>query len=76
MADEIRIGDRVQVFLKSDFWKGAVPERQWFDGVVVRIDPYSAHRSFIWVQLDENAEGPRGNDRLISVLNLKNIRKI
>lgn len=72
MADEIEIGDRVQVFLKSDFWKS----EGWFDGVVVRIDPYSEHRSFIWVELDEEAEATRGRGRLISVLNPKNIRKV
>lgn len=69
MADEIKIGDRVQVFLKSDFWKS----EGWFDGAVVRIEPYSKHRSFIWVQLDETTESA---PRLISVLNPKNIRKI
>lgn len=68
MADEIKVNDRVDVFLKHlDGWRA---------GVVVRIDPYSAHRSFIWVQLDENAEASLGNDRLISVLNPKNIRKV
>ena len=61
MADEIKVNDRVEVFFKNlDDWRA---------GVVIRIDPYSAHRSFIWVRLDEN-------DRLISVLNPKNIRKI
>lgn len=72
MADEFRIGDRVQVFLKSEFWKS----EGWFDGAVVRIDPYSKHRSFIWVELDEDAEAVRGSGRLISVLNPKNIRKV
>lgn len=72
MADEIEIGDRVQVFLRSDFWKS----EGWFDGVVVRIDPYSEHRSFIWVELDEEAEAARESGRLISVLNPKNIRKV
>lgn len=72
MADEIKIGDRVQVFLNSIYWK----REGWFDGVVVRIDPYSAYRSFIWVQLDETAEAVHGEDRLISVLNPKNIRKV
>lgn len=80
MADEIRIGDRVQVFLKSEVWKSegvaVAPGRQWLDGVVVRIDPYSEHRNFIWVELDEEAEAARGGGRLISVLNPKNIRKV
>lgn len=80
MADKIEIGDRVQVFLRSDFWKSdggyVAPGRQWFDGVVVRIDPYSEHRSFIWVELDEEADRADGRGRLISVLNPKNIRKV
>ncbi len=62
----------MQVLLNSAFWKS----EGWFDGVVIRIDPYSAHRSFIWVQLDETAEAALGKDRLISVLNPKNIRKV
>jgi hypothetical protein len=72
MAEEIKVGDRVQIFLKSEFWKS----EGWFDGVVVRIDPYSEHRSFIWVELDEEAKALSGSGRLISVLNPKNIRKV
>lgn len=72
MPEEIKIGDRVQVFLNAEFWKS----EGWFDGVVVRIDPYSEHRSFIWVELDEEAEAMRSNGRLIAVLNPKNIRKV
>lgn len=72
MDDEIKVGDRVQVFLKSNFWKS----EGWFDGAVVRIEPYSAHRSFIWVQLDETTERAPRNGGLISTLNPKNIRKI
>jgi len=72
MAEEIKIGDRVQVFLDTKFWRS----EGWFDGVVVRIDPYSDHRSFFWVELDENPEAMPGKSaRLISVLNPKNIRK-
>ena len=72
MADEIKIGDRVQVFLDSAFWKS----EGWFDGTVVRIDPYSEHRSFYWVELNQDAEAMFGRGaRLISVLNPKNIRK-
>jgi hypothetical protein len=64
MADDIQIGDRVQVFLKAE--AGGIAG--WRDGTVVRIDPYSAHRSFYWVELD-------AHKGLISVLNPKNIRK-
>jgi predicted DsbA family dithiol-disulfide isomerase len=67
MADEIKIGDRVQVYLQTESQGG----ENWFDGVVVRIDPYSAHRSFFWVKLDEQST----SGGLISVLNPRNIRK-
>ncbi len=72
MAEEIKVGDRVEVCLTPGFWKA----EGWFAGVVVRIDPYSAYRSFIWVQLDESFDALQGKDRLISVLNPKNIRKV
>ncbi|MCC6985589.1 MAG: hypothetical protein IT309_04100 [Anaerolineales bacterium] len=68
MADEIKIGERVQVRLNVDAWGNA----GWFNGTVIRIDPYSAHRSFTWVKLDTEFNG----QGLISVLNPKNIRKI
>ena len=48
MAESIRIGDRIKVFLDSKFWKS----EGWFEGTVVRIDPYSKHRQFYWVELD------------------------
>jgi hypothetical protein len=72
MTDEIRIGDRVQVYLNAQTW-GC---EGWFDGTVVRIDPYSAHRSFYWVELDAEQTLPETATRPISVLNPKNIREI
>ena len=72
MPDDIRIGDRVQVFLNSKFWGS----EGWFEGTVIRIDPYSGHRSFYWVELDDDAQAlPGGGTKLISVLNPKNIKK-
>jgi len=72
MADEIKIGDRVQILLDAKVWGSD----GWFGGKVVRIDPYSQHRSFYWVELDEDpAVVLRKGTRLISVLNPKNIRK-
>ena len=72
MAEDIRIGDRVQVFLDSKFWKS----EGWFEGTVIRIDPYSQHRSFYWVELDDDAEAlPGRGTKMISVLNPKNIKK-
>jgi hypothetical protein len=72
MSEPIRVGDRVQIFLESKTW-GA---EGWFNGVVVRIDPYSEHRSFHWVELDTESQAMVGKGtRLISVLNPRNIRK-
>ncbi|HEY3472985.1 MAG TPA: hypothetical protein VGK56_00165 [Anaerolineales bacterium] len=72
MTDEIHIGDRVQIFLNAKSWGS----EGWFDGRVVRIDPYTKHRSFYWVELDEESAAALGKvARLISVLNPRNIRK-
>ena len=72
MADEIKIGDRVQIFLDAKVWGSD----GWFDGKVIRIDPYTEHRSFYWVELDDEAAAILGKGtRLISVLNPRNIRK-
>ena len=68
----LKVGDRVRVFLDSNFWKS----EGWFAGTVVRIDPYSTHRSFYWVELDmpvQSAQG--GQTNLVSVLNIRNIEK-
>lgn len=73
MTDEIQIGDRVQIFLNAKNWG----RDEWFSGTVVRIDPYSQHRRFYWVELDEEAEEfLGGNMKAVSVLNPRNIRKI
>ena len=73
MSEPIRIGDRVQIFLDGKKW-GA---EGWFEGRVVRIDPYSQHRSFHWVELEPGAAARLGRGvSLISVLNPKNIRKL
>jgi hypothetical protein len=73
MDQPIRIGDRVQVFLDSKTWRS----EGWFDGTVVRIDPYSEHRSFYWLELDEEASAVLGRGvKMISVLNPRNIRKL
>lgn len=73
MDKSIQIGDRVQVFLDSKAWTS----EGWFDGTVVRIEPYSEHRSFYWVELDHEATAVLGKGvKLISVLNPKNIRKV
>jgi len=72
MDDSIHVGDRVQIFLDSKTWGS----EGWFEGAVVRIDPYSEHRSFYWVELDQEAADALGKGiKLISVLNPRNIRK-
>lgn len=72
MSEPIVVGDRVQIFLDSKTWRS----EGWFDGTVIRIDPYSEHRSFYWVELDDEAEAMLGKGvKLISVLNPRNIRR-
>jgi hypothetical protein len=72
MTDELKIGDRVEIFLDAKVWGSD----GWFAGKVVRIDPYTKHRSFYWVELDDEAAATLGKGaRLISVLNPRNIRK-
>ena len=70
MTEPFKIGDLVQIRLDSKFG-----EREgWYAGTIVRIDPYSEHRSFYWVQLDAEAQSVL-KVREISVFNLKNIKK-
>jgi hypothetical protein len=72
MSEAMRVGDRVEIFLDAKTWGS----EGWFMGKVVRIDRYSEHRSFHWVELDEESVVALGRGvRLISVLNPKNIRK-
>jgi hypothetical protein len=71
MAEPFHIGDPVKVYLDSKFGM----KEGWFEGEIVRIDPYSEHRSFYWVNLDEDAQTILGI-KLISIFNPKNIQKI
>ena len=70
MAGEIHIGDHVKVFLDSNLGNN----KSWFEGTVHKIDPYSKHRSFYWVELDTGARKILGI-KMISVFNPKNIQK-
>jgi hypothetical protein len=74
MPDEpYRVGDHVQVFLDSQFWKS----EGWYSGTVIRIDPYSGHRSFIWVELETSVMDAHGGmAAVLSVLNPKKIKKV
>jgi len=71
MTEPIRIGDRVKIFLDSKFGMS----KGWFEGTVFKIDPYSDHRSFYWVELDADAQAILGIKQ-ISVFNPKNIHKL
>ncbi len=72
MAEEIAVGDRVKILLDSSFWKS----EGWFEGTVVRIDPFSAHRQFYWIELDAEVQAVTGGStRLVSVLNPSRIAK-
>ncbi|MFN8414686.1 MAG: hypothetical protein U0Z26_20075 [Anaerolineales bacterium] len=71
MDDVIHIGDRVKIYLDAKFGE----KEGWYEGTVFKIDPYSEHRSFYWVQLNAEAQAVVGM-RQISVFNVKNIKKI
>lgn len=71
MSDIFQIGERVEFFLDSKFGEN----EGWHEGTIFKIDPYSEHRSFYWVELSAEAQGLLGM-RQISVFNPKNIRKI
>ncbi len=68
---EIKTGDRVKIFLDKKYGE----HEGWHEGTVFRIDPYSEHRSFYWVELSAKAQAQLGI-REISVFNPKNIQKI
>ena len=73
MEKHIRIGDRVKIYLDSKFWKS----EGWFEGTVMRIDPYSKHRQFYWVELDVEVEALQGGmTHLVSVFNPKNMQPV
>lgn len=73
MTESIRVGDRVKIYLDSKFWES----EGWFEGTVVRIDPYSRYRQFYWVELDLEVQALQGGKtHLVSVFNLKNIQII
>jgi hypothetical protein len=71
MTESFQIGDRVTIRLDEKFGDKA----GWYTGTVVRIAPYSEHRSFYWVQLDVEAQALL-KVREISVFNPKNIKKL
>lgn len=71
MNDAIQIGDRVKIYLDAKFGE----KEGWYEGIVFKIDPYSEHRSFYWVELNAEAQASLGM-RQISVFNVRNIKKV
>ncbi len=71
MTETIQTGDRVKVYLDSKFGK----DEGWYEGTVFKIDPYSEHRNFYWVELDEDVQAML-SIKQISVFNPKNIQKL
>ena len=71
MTETFQIGDRVKIYLDSKFGMN----EGWYEGKIIRVDPYSEHRSFYWVTLDEDAQAILGIKQ-ISVLNPKNIERL
>lgn len=68
MTASIKVGDRVKIYLDSKFG-----EREgWYEGMIFKIDPYSDHRSFYWVELDSSAQAVLAVKH-ISIFNPKNI---
>lgn len=71
MTNAIQIGDKVEVRLDTKFGE----MEGWYHGTVFRIEPYSEHRSFYWVKLEDDARAVLKIGE-ISVFNLRNIRKV
>ena len=73
MPLQLDLGDRVKVRLDSSFWRS----QGWFEGVVQKVQPYSQHRRFYWIELDQEVEGIDGSrTRFVSVFNPSNYQKL
>ncbi|MBL8061542.1 MAG: hypothetical protein JNK32_00865 [Anaerolineales bacterium] len=71
MTDAIQVGDHVQIYLGEKFGE----HEGWYTGTVFQVEPYSEHRSFYWIRLDEAAQTILKIQE-ISVFNPKNIQKL
>jgi hypothetical protein len=70
---EVAAGDRVKIHLSAPYWRGA----GWYEGTVRRVDPYSTHRRFYWVELDIAVEAAQGGKtNMVSVFNPRNIVRL
>ena len=70
MVSQPKIGERVEVYFGDRFGEKV----GWYPGTVFKIEPYSNHRGFYWVDLDPDAQAVLGITQ-ISVFNPKNIRR-
>ena len=70
MSESIQVGDKVKVHFGSKFGE----KEGWYSGIVFKIEPYSDHRSFYWVELDSEAQASLGIKQ-ISIFNPANIQK-
>lgn len=70
MSDAFQVGDFVNVYLDAKFGD----KEGWYEGIVFKIDPYSAHRNFYWVEFSAEAKAILGTHQ-ISVFNPKNIKR-
>lgn len=71
MSSTFQIGQHVKIQLDEKFGDKA----GWYEGVIIKIEPYSKHRSFYWVELNEDAQKIL-NMKQISVFNPKNIELV
>jgi len=65
-----KTGDRVEIYLDTKYGEN----EGWHAGIIIRIEPYSEHRSFHWVELNLEAQSILGIKQ-ISVFNPKNLKK-
>ena len=71
MEESYRIGERVEIYLDEKFGD----REGWYTGTIFKIDPYSEHRSFYWINFDDGVQVLTGM-RQLSVFNPKNMRGI
>jgi len=71
MNEKLRIGNRVKIYLDEKYGE----KSGWHEGMIIKIEPYTEHRSFHWVELTSEAQSLLGIKQ-ISVFNPKNIQKL
>jgi len=71
MSEKLELGDKVKIYLDEKYGERS----GWYEGVITKIEAYSEHRSFHWVELTAEAQSILGIKK-ISVFNPKNIQKL